>query len=127
MSWINITQKGDFKKTESFLNKLLHTSPEQILKKYGDIGVKALADNTPVDTGLTAASWSFSVDKNSTGYSLSFNNSNVVNGIPVAILIQHGHGTRGGTYVEGIDYINPALRPIFEQLADDIWKEVSNG
>lgn len=124
MSGVKITQKGDFKKSESLLNRVLKLSPSSILHKFGKEGVAKLSSVTPRDTGLTSEKWSYSVEKTKSGYRLSWENDNVVDGIPVAILIQNGHGTKGGTYVEGIDYINPALRPIFEKIADELWKEV---
>lgn len=100
-------------------------SPTSILEKYGREGAKALENATPVKTGLTAASWSYRVEKNGNGYSVSWFNGNVSNGIPIVILLQYGHGTTGGTYVQGVDFINPALAPIFEKLAEAIWKEVT--
>ena len=118
--------KGDWKRTNTFLKRLLNQDVGSILNKYGKLGVLALAQATPKDTGTTAASWWHKVEKTKEGYRLVWTNSNLSDGIPVAMLIQYGHGTRGGTYVEGIDYINPALAPIFEELADALWKEVTN-
>ena len=107
---ITIKQSGDFLKTERFLKKSLGTNYMQILHKYGKLGVQQLAAATPVDTGLTAASWGYEIDKNEDGYSIVWYNTNVVDGwANVALLLQYGHGTGGGGYVEGIDYINPAL------------------
>lgn len=117
--------KGSFRHTENFITKALKLSPTSILEKYGKAGVYALQSATPVATGLTASSWYYRVEKNNSGYSVSWFNSNVSNGIPIVILLQYGHGTRGGTYVQGRDFINPALAPIFEQIAADIWKEVT--
>lgn len=116
---------GDWKKTDTFLRKLLRRDTVSILNRYGKLGVEKLIAWTPKDTGLTAISWSYRVDKTKTGYRLIWTNSNLSDGIPVAMLIQYGHGTRGGTFVEGIDYINPALRPIFDGIAEDLWKEVT--
>jgi len=96
-----------------------------ILDKYGKIGVEALANATPVDTGETASSWNYSIEHGKNGASLTWNNSNINNGVPIAIIIQYGHGTRGGGYVQGRDYINPAMRPVFDEIADRVWKEVT--
>jgi len=96
-----------------------------ILNKYGDKGVAALAAATPKDTGLTASSWEYQVSKTGTGYSITWNNTNVNNGVNIALILQLGHGTGTGGYVQGVDYINPALASIFEQLADEAWQEVS--
>lgn len=118
--------KGDWKKTNDFLHKMLRRDVVSILKKYGKIGVGRLIEYTPKDTGETAMSWNFRIDKLRDGYKLVWTNSNLSDGIPIAMLIQYGHGTRGGTFVEGIDYINPALRPVFEDIAEELWKEVEN-
>lgn len=118
---------GDFKKTDVFLKKIFNQDPVSIMNHYGALGVERLREATPRATGLTAASWSYSVEKTSTGYQLSFSNSNRSEGIPIVILLQYGHGTRGGTWVEGIDFINPALRPIFLELSKALREEVVNG
>lgn len=99
-----------------------------ILDKYGRRGVEALSNATPVDTGLTASSWYYEInrDEQNQTVTLSFNNSNVVDDwCNVAIILQYGHGTRNGGYVEGVDYINPALQPIFNKIADEAWEEVT--
>lgn len=119
--------KGDLHKTSNLLNYLIHRDPTKLLEHYGKLGVERLREATPKATGLTANSWSYSVKKTSEGYTLAFDNSNRSEGIQVAVLIQYGHGTRGGTWVEGIDFINPALRPIFLELAEALRKEVANG
>lgn len=126
---ITYSHKGDFRKTFSFLKKAQKLN-FSILEKYGELGVKALEEATPKDTGLTAASWKYRIVKNGDGVSIEWYNTNVqmnANGTfgqVIAILIQYGHATRSGTWVEGIDYINPALKPIFNQLAKDLWREV---
>lgn len=122
---IRIKQKGNFKNTELFLKNAKNFDPMPVLQRYGEIGVTELAMNTPVDTGLTAASWYYEIEKTKDGYILTWNNSNIVNGLNIAILIQYGHGTNGGTYVQGRDYINPALRDIFDTLSVQLWREVS--
>lgn len=116
---------GDFSKLHHYLEKAKESVGMGILDKYGKLGVEALRQATPRDTGLTAESWSYSVQRTPGLIRLSFNNSNVNQGIPIAILIQYGHGTRNGGFVEGIDYINPALQPLFNDLADELWKEVT--
>ena len=119
--------KGDWGKTKSFLKHILRRKTEAILQKYGKLGVGHLVEATPKDTGLTAASWDYHIERKGDDFRLVWTNSNVNRGIPIAILIQYGHGTTGGTYVEGRDYINPALRPIFDQIAEELWKEVTDG
>jgi hypothetical protein len=122
---ITITQKGDFSNTERFFrNAQKLESIRRILESYGPKGVNALAIATPRDTGQTAAAWSYKIEVSGTSYSIGWYNSHEENGIKPAFLIQYGHGTRGGTYVPGIDYINPAIRPILDGISDDIWKEV---
>lgn len=124
---ITIEQKGDFSKLTSSLQQLKSIFKVSDLDKYGQAGVEALSLATPKDTGKTAASWSYTVEINDNSASITFNNSNMTKmNVPVAILIQYGHGTRNGGYVQGIDYINPALRPVFQQMADDLWGEVKN-
>lgn len=97
-----------------------------ILHRYGQEGVAHLAANTPKDTGETAASWSYEVKRTSRSMSIIWTNSNIVSGVPIAVILQYGHGTRNGGYVSGRDYINPAMRQVFDQLADDVWREVTN-
>lgn len=119
--------KGSFNRTESFLQKLLkQDNVTRILEGYGKQGVAALAAATPVESGLAANSWGYEVLKTGSGYELAFTNSDIENGFPVAIMIQYGHGTGTGGYVQGRDYINPAMRPIFDQIANEIWKAVTS-
>jgi len=122
---ITIKQTGDFSNTERFFRNSKKLEVRNILEKYGPAGVSALAIATPRDTGQTAASWSYKIEVTSNSYSIGWYNSHEENGIKPAILIQYGHGTRGGTYVQGIDYINPAIGPILNNISEAIWKEVS--
>lgn len=123
---ISFVSKGDFQKTKKFLNSAKNFGPRSILEKYGELGVKALAESTPKDTGRTAESWTYSIRKDPHGYSLIFSNSNVNNGVPIAVLIRYGHATGTGGFVQGIDYISPAIRPLFTSFADSLWKELNN-
>ena len=128
-NYIVIKQEGDFKKTHKFLEKISSKHYENILNKYGQMGVEALAAATPVDTGLTADSWGYEIRTSpDTGYySIIWTNSHVEKGYAnIAILLQYGHGTRNGGYVQGRDYINPAMRPIFDEIAEKVWKEIKN-
>ena len=124
-SIIQFKQKGDFSKTESFLKKLRKLDLDSVLRKYGELGVQALANATPVETGKTAASWDYKIEKGKGVVTITWTNSNVNNGVPIALLIQYGHGTGTGGYVQGRDYIKPAILPIFDQLAEALWKEVT--
>ena len=122
---ISFRQKGDFSKLNRFLERaknLVHLSD---LDRYGREGVAALASATPVDTGKTAASWYYDIKINKESASITFNNSNIQNGVPIAIILQYGHGTRNGGWVEGRDYINPVIQPIFDKIAEETWKEVT--
>lgn len=129
MSAIKITSHGSFKKTINFLNKATNICSIDILSKYGEMGVKALMEATPVDTGKTANSWSYDINKTNNGYSISWSNSNLSDGDsgpPVVVLLYYGHITRQGGYVEGRDFITPAIRPIFDKIAEDAWKEMNS-
>lgn len=122
---IEFSQKGDFSKLTRYLERVKGAFKMSSLDKYGQAGVEALRSATPKDTGKTAASWNYSIRRTNGSVALSFTNSNIVKGVPIAVILQYGHGTRNGGYVQGIDYINPAIRPIFEQIAEDAWKEVT--
>ena len=122
---ITIKQKGNFKKTESFLTRAQRINLRTLLHKYGEAGVEALRQTTPVDSGKTANSWSYEIEIGDGTSSIYWINSNVNKGVNIAVILQHGHGTRNGGYVKGIDYINPALRPIFDEIANAAWKEVT--
>ena len=121
---INIRQKGDFKNLSSFLEKTKEKLNLGLLDKYGREGVAALQAATPKDTGKTSESWYYKIERKNGSVSLSFHNSNQNKGVPIAIILQYGHATGNGGYVEGVDYINPALRPIFDKIAEEAWKEV---
>jgi hypothetical protein len=122
---IRFKHKGGFENTEKFFDKASKADHLRALSKYGQEGVNALASATPTDSGATAAAWSYEiVDKNGK-VSIFWSNSNVNDGVNIAVILQYGHGTRNGGYVRGRDYINPAIRPIFEKIADEAWKEVT--
>lgn len=123
---IYFEQKGDFSKLENYLGKLKDGINLNDLDKFGKRGVAALEASTPRDTGKTANSWYYDISKSNGIITISFNNSNVVQGIPIAVILQYGHATGTGGWVEGIDYINPALRPIFEELAEDAWNYIND-
>ena len=121
---INIRQKGDFKNLSSFLEKTKEKLNLGLLDKYGREGVAALQAATPKDTGKSSESWYYKIERKNGSVSLTFHNSNQNKGVPIAIILQYGHATGNGGYVEGVDYINPALRPIFDKIAEEAWKEV---
>lgn len=121
---IGIRQKGDFRKTEKFLKQSLGKDWRSILDKYGKKGVEALSRATPIETGETAVSWGYKIIQNGSGISIQWHNYNINKGVNIAIILQYGHATRNGGWVEGRDYINPALQPIFDELAEQAWKEV---
>lgn len=124
---IDITAPGSFAKTEAFLGKMAKGQLFEILNHYGAVGVDALASATPVDSGLTANSWTYTIINEKGRHAIEWHNTNVVNGIPVAIMIQYGHGTGTGGWVEGRDFINPAIRPLFDRITNEVWKQVTNG
>lgn len=121
-----VKQKGDFSKTEKFLNSISKKQYYRNLQKYAEQGVAALASATPIDSGTTANSWDYEIRQTKNSVSIYWTNSNVNKGVPIAIIIQYGHGTRNGGYVQGRDYINPAMRPIFDKIAENVWKEVTS-
>jgi hypothetical protein len=121
---ITFKQKGDFRKLDRFLERLKETVKLGDLDKYGREGVRALSAATPVDTGKTADSWKYEIIRQEGRVRLVFSNTNIQNGVPIAIILQYGHATGNGSWVEGRDYINPAIGPIFDKIADDMWKEV---
>ena len=122
---IKIRQKGDFKKLTSFLERAKESLDIGVLDKYGRKGVAALSSATPVDTGLTASSWFYKIENKNGIAKIEFHNSNIQNGVQIAVILQYGHGTRNGGYVVGRDYINPAIQPVFDELAKNAWKEVA--
>lgn len=124
---ITVKHKGDFSKTTNFLNKAKFNHNLHILNKYGQEGVDALRDATPKDTGLTANSWGYKIYATDSKVTMYWTNTNRVDGVLIAVILQYGHGTRYGKYVEGIDYINPALRPVFEDIANKLWGAIRDG
>lgn len=121
---ISVKCKGNFKRADNWLKKLLRIDYKSLMRKYAQEGVEALSAATPVDTGLTASSWSYEIIENEGEIVISWNNSNVNKYVNIALILQYGHATRNGGWVDGIDYINPALKPIFEKMANAAWKEV---
>ena len=122
---ISFIQKGDFSKLTRFFGKMKEGIRLGDLDKYGREGVAALSSATPVETGLTASSWYYKITNKKNQVRITFYNSNLQNGVPIAVILQYGHGTGTGGWVEGRDYINPAVRPVFDKIADTAWKEVT--
>ena len=122
---ISFRQKGDFSKLNRYFERVKETAKIGVLDKYGRAGVSALSSATPIDTGKTAASWYYEIKRQNGSVSLEFFNSNINKCVPIAIVLQYGHGTGTGGWVEGRDYINPAIQPIFDQLAKEAWEEVT--
>ena len=122
---IRFRQKGDFSKLTRYFERVKEVVRLGDLDKYGRAGVAALASATPVDSGLTASSWYYKIENKGGSVTISFHNSNIQNGIPIAIILQYGHGTGTGGWVEGRDYINPAIQRIFDEIANNAWREVT--
>ena len=122
---ISFRQKGDFSKLTNYLERAKEAAKLGNLDKYGREGVAALASATPMDSGLTANSWYYKIENKNGSATISFHNSNIQNGVPIAIILQYGHGTGTGGWVEGRDYINPAIQPIFDQIVENAWREVT--
>ena len=120
---ISLTSKGDFRKTEKFMKNARTKKLMSILKQYGEEGVAALMVATPMDTGRTAPPWRYEIKVENNCVRLEFHNDNIQNGVPIAIILQYGHGTGTGGWVEGRDYINPAIQPVFDKIAKSAWKE----
>lgn len=123
---ITFESTGSFENIERFFDRMTKDDIFGALEEYGRIGVIALSSSTPIDSGDTATSWRYAVKKERGAYSITWSNSHVVDGAPIAILLQYGHGTGTGGYVQGRDYINPALKPIFDKIATDVWKAVTS-
>lgn len=121
---IKISSSGDFSKTFKFLNFMSNWKIDKILQKYGQQGVAALAAATPVESGTTANSWSYEIKSSGQSATIYWSNSNVNKGVNIAVILQFGHGTGTGGYVQGRDYINPAMRPVFDKIAEEAWMEV---
>lgn len=122
---ITFKQKGDFSKLKKFLEKAKETSKMGFLDRYGKEGVEALSAATPVDTGKTASSWKYEIIRKKDSIEIVWNNTNIQNGVQIAVILQYGHATKNGGWVQGRDYINPALRPIFDKIAQNAWREVT--
>lgn len=124
---ISVTHEGNFSKTTRSLLKMQKLDLDHYLEKFGQAGVEALREATPKDTGLTSECWYYKIEKSADRTTITWCNSNVVDDwYNVAVGIQYGHGTASGVYVQGVDYVNPAMRSIFDELAEQIWKEVQN-
>lgn len=123
---ITFCQKGNFSKFSNYLKKVQKAARVDVLDQYGDAGVAALSSATPVESGLTASSWYYKIERSNTSARIIFLNSNTNKGVQIAIILQYGHGTGTGGWVEGRDYINPSIQPLFDKLADAAWKEVVN-
>ena len=122
---ISFRQKGDFSKLTRFLERAKESVHAGDLDKYGQAEVAALSSATPIDSGKTANSWSYEITNKDGSVTITFNNSNIQNGVPIAIILQYGHGTKNGGWVQGRDYINPAIQPIFDEIVDNAWREVT--
>lgn len=122
---IRFKQKGDFSKVTKYLERAKEVIHLGMLDKYGQKGVDALSSATPIDTGLTAESWRYEIVNKNGSARINFCNSNIQNGVPIAIILQYGHGTGTGGWVQGRDYINPSIQPIFDEIANEAWREVT--
>lgn len=122
---ISFRQKGDFSKLDHYFERVKEAAKIGVLDKYGQAGVSALSSATPVESGKTASSWYYEIKRQNGSVALEFYNSNVNNGVPIAVILQFGHGTGTGGWVQGRDYINPAIQPIFDKIEEDAWKEVT--
>ena len=122
---ITVRHKGDFSKTIRYFAKVKDTVKVRDLDRFGKEGVAALASATPIDSGETASQWYYEIKRGGGSTVITFNNSNIQNGVPIAIILQYGHATRNGGWVQGRDYINPAIQPIFDNIAEEAWKEVT--
>ena len=122
---VTFEHKGSFAKTEKLLRSSLGVNYRNVLEEYANQGVQMLVANTPTHSGKTAMSWSYEIEQSGSTISIVWKNTNINNGVNIALILQYGHATRNGGYVQGIDYINPALRPVFDKLADAAWKAVT--
>lgn len=122
---IQLKSKGNFSKLDNYFEKIKEAIKIGELDKYGREGVAALAEATPKDTGLTSSSWKYEIIRKDGTVSINFINTNIQNGVPIAVILQYGHGTKNGGWVEGRDYINPAIQPIFDKILTKVWKEVT--
>lgn len=122
---ITFRQKGDFSKASRYFERLKEAAKLGVLDKYGREGVAALASATPTETGLTASSWTYEIERKGNSVSIVYKNSNINKGVPIAVILQYGHGTGTGGWVQGRDYINPAIQPVFDKIANEAWREVT--
>ena len=122
---ITFKNKGDFSKLTKYLENVKSSSKEDVLDRFGKEGVDALRSMTPVDSGKTANSWYYKIERGDGKAEISFCNSNIQDGVPIAVILQYGHGTRNGGWVQGRDYINPAIQPIFDKIVNEAWREVT--
>lgn len=123
---VRFSHQGNFEKTDKFLENIKRMRIQNQLNKYAELGVRALSEATPKDSGATASSWGYEIEYGSERVVITWINSNVNKGVNIAVIIQHGHGTRNGGYVKGRDYINPAMRPVFDEISEKVWKEVTS-
>lgn len=126
MGLVTFTHRGNFNKIEKFLNKVSNRSYLNVLDRYGQMGVEALAASTPIDSGETAKSWTYEIERGRGTTTISWLNTNENKGVNIAVILQYGHGTGTGGYVQGRDYINPAMRPVFDKIAEEAWREVTS-
>lgn len=126
MGLATFTHRGNFNKIEKFLNKVSNRSYLNVLDRYGQMGVEALAASTPIDSGETAKSWTYEIERGRGTTTISWLNTNENKGVNIAVILQYGHGTGTGGYVQGRDYINPAMRPVFDKIAEEAWREVTS-
>lgn len=122
---IRFRSKGDYSKATRYLERVKEVARISVLDKYGQEGVAALSSATPVESGKTASSWGYEITRSQGSAKITFTNSNINQGVPIAIILQYGHGTGTGGWVQGRDYINPAIQPIFDRIVEDAWKEVA--
>lgn len=122
-----LTSLGSFSKTTAWLDRMMHGDIYSDLDQYGRMGVNALAANTPKDSGLTASSWAYRISRSGAGVTIQWYNTNVNGNVVIALILQYGHGTGTGGYVQGRDYINPATRPVFDLIAEAVWRQVTRG
>lgn len=123
---ITFESSGSFKKIDTFLERMSRRELVQKLDVYAKMGVAALAAATPIDSGITAASWGYIIKSSKGSFSITWTNDHIVDGRPIAVMLQYGHGTGTGGYVQGRDYINPAIKPVFDKIADGVWKAVTS-
>lgn len=123
---IVVEAKGNFKRLDAFLNKMSRGDLFKALDKFGRDGVNALASATPIDSGMTASAWNYEIRSSGGSWTITWSNSHIVDGVPIAIILQYGHGTGTGGYVQGRDYINPAIQPVMDRIAENVWKAVTS-